>query len=158
VGVATRTNQDNRRIHLVDIENVCGDARPGQSDVRAMQKRYEDLVNPGPDDLVVVACNHGAALEVGLGWPGARLLVRSGINGADQALLGVIEHEGIELRFAGVVIASADGIFTEAASFLAGCGLSVTVVSRERALSRRLRLAVACVCTFTAAEFDQDAA
>ena len=61
-------------------------------------------------------------------------MVRSGVDGADRALLSVVENEGIAVRFEGVVIASGDGIFAEAAALFAGCGLSVTVVSRERAL------------------------
>jgi hypothetical protein len=158
VAVARKKNPKNRRIHLVDIENVCGNARPGILDVHAMREHYQELVCPVPDDHVVVACNHGAALNVGLGWPGARMMMRSGVDGADRALLSVVENEGIAVRFEGVVIASGDGIFAEAAALLAGCGLSVTVVSRERALSRRLRLAAACVRTFNLPQFDKDAA
>jgi hypothetical protein len=148
----------SRRIHLVDIENICGAPRPKRGDVETARTHYEERVNPGPDDLVVLACNHGACLEVGLGWPGARLVVRSGEDGADLALLDVIDHEGINSRFNAVVIASGDGIFVGVVAGLAGRGLDVTVASRERALSRRLRLAAGRVCYLADPAFDKDAA
>lgn len=147
-----------RKIHLVDVENLCADARPSAVLVRRVRDCYTTEVAPGADDLVVLACNHGACLEVGLGWPGARLIVRSGPDGADQALLDVLVDENIEGRFAGVVIASGDDIFTEAAARLAGEGLSVLVVSRARALSKRLRLAAQSVLAFPWPETDAEAA
>ena len=156
--MARNKHLKNRTIHLVDIENVCGTARPEILDVEMARELYQNLVCLGPYDHVVLACNHGAALKVGLGWPGARLMVRSGVNGADRALLSVVDDEEIGVRFDAVVIASGDGIFAESAACLAGSGLSVTVVSREQALSRRLQLAASCVRTFNLLEFDQDAA
>ncbi len=143
-----RTHFPHRSIHLVDIENLLGDARPGSDAAAACRAQYEDVVGRGEADLVVVACNHGAAVDVGLTWSSARLAVRSGPSGADLALLEVIEREQIESRFDRVVIASGDGIFADAAADLAGQGLPVTVVSRRASLSRRLRLAATDVTYF----------
>jgi uncharacterized LabA/DUF88 family protein len=69
-------------------------------------------------------------------------LVRSGLHGADRALLEVIHRECLEERFDRIVIGSGDGIFALAAARLQACGCSVTVVSRRSGLSRHLRLAV----------------
>lgn len=133
------TNNECRSIHLVDIENLVGLARPCLADVVACHEAYRPLI--GDHDLVVVACNHGAFPAVAWGWPHARWLMRSGDNGADQALLNVLKHERVEERFAAVVVASGDGIFTASVARLGALGIAVTVVSRPEALSRRLRMA-----------------
>jgi hypothetical protein len=101
-------------------------------------------------DLVVVACNHGAALAVGLGWPGARVLLRSGCDGADLPVLDVIANEAIGDRFACLVLGSGDGCFAQALARLGQMGLDVTVISNRRALSRRLQLAARHVVLFDA--------
>jgi hypothetical protein len=132
-------NSECRAIHLVDIENLIGLARPALADVAACHDAYRPLIRG--HDLVVVACNHGAFPAVAWGWPNARRLMRSGENGADHALLEVLTHERVEERFRTIVVASGDGIFTEAVARLGGLGVSVTVVSRPEALSRRLRMA-----------------
>jgi len=142
------TTLRNRTIHLVDIENLAGEPRPCRATVEALRTLYLHLVQPGPRDHVVLACNHGACLDVGLGWPGARLILRSGPDGADRALLGVLSSEHVEARYLAAVIASGDGIFTPAAGHLASAGLGVTVVSRRLSLSKRLRMAAQQVLTF----------
>jgi hypothetical protein len=130
-----------RSLHLVDVENLLGCARPTARQAKECRVRYDERAAVAPGDLVIVACNHGAALPVGLGWAGARLLLRSGPDGADLALLSVIARESVEDRFTAVTIASGDGRFADAAARLGGLGVEVTVVSEARALSRRLQLA-----------------
>lgn len=95
----------------------------------------------GECDLVVVACSHHAFPAVGWDWPRARKILRSGENGADLALLEVIARERIPERFASVVVASGDGIFTDAVARLGAAGVYVTAVSRPESLARTLRLA-----------------
>lgn len=146
----TRTIDPKRRLHLVDIENLIGCARPTTAEAAACRGAYQDCAGVRPGDLVVVACNHGAAGTVGLSWRGARLLLRSGPDGADLALLDVITNEAIEERFEAIVVASGDGLFAEAVARLGGLGLDVTVVSNHRALSRQLRLAARQVVLFDA--------
>lgn len=136
-----QTHERERRLHLVDIENLIGSARPSRHDLFASRDAYEAQVPVGPHDHVVVACNHGLGLEAGLAWAGCRLRLRSGADGADLALLDVIETERAAERFGMVVVGSGDGIFAEAVSRLVSTGVGVLVVSRPVALSRRLRLA-----------------
>lgn len=132
-------NTGCRALHLVDVENLLGLARPALADVQACYEAYRPLI--GDRDLLVIACNHGAFSAVAWGWPNARRLVRSGDNGADHALLDVLTHERVEQRFQAIVVASGDGIFADTAARLGGLGVAVTVVSRPEALSRRLRMA-----------------
>ena len=113
----------DRRLHLVDIENLVGTPRPSSREVALVKSVYEGLGLCLDSDLVVVACNHGAAASVVEGWAGARYLLRSGENGADYALLDVLANESIEARFREVVIASGDGIFAEAVARLEASGV-----------------------------------
>lgn len=140
-------NSSRRALHLVDIENLTGQARPTVEEVVGCYHEYKALIRG--HDLVVVACNHGAFPAVAWGWPDARRLLRSGENGADTALLEVLRHERVEERFEAVIVASGDGIFTEAVARLGALGVPVTVVSRPEALSRRLRLAARHVLRLT---------
>ncbi len=132
-----------RALHLVDIENLAGSALPDPGQVRELHGLYHRQVGLGAMDQVVVASSHLMIKNVGDCWPGARYLVRSGPDGADLELLAVIERERVAERFANVMIASGDGIFTAAVVRLAAAGCPVTVISRRAALSKRLVLAAA---------------
>ncbi len=145
-----RNLPSNRRLHLIDIENLLGCPRPTDAAATGCCEEYKDRASVQGDDLVVVACNHGAGAQVGFGWPEARLLLRSGPDGADRALLDVLKTESVEERFDAVVVASGDGRFAEAVARLAGLGIEVTVISNRRALSRRLELAATRVVLFDA--------
>jgi hypothetical protein len=137
-----------RTLHLVDLENLARNPRPCKAEVAAVRARYLDLVPTGRHDLVTVGINHGALLSAGCGWPEARLVVRSGPDGADLALVNVLRSEQVERRFDSVVVASGDGIFVDQVARLATAGCAVTVVARRRSLARRLRLAAPTVVEF----------
>jgi hypothetical protein len=130
-----------RSIHLIDIENLIGGTNFYEGDVAAVAERYRSLAGVGEDDLVVVASSHHTAPATWFGWPDARRLVRSGVDGADMALIEVIEKENLAMRFDRVVIASGDGIFAVPAAKLQQRGVKITIVSRPEFLSRALRLA-----------------
>jgi hypothetical protein len=130
-----------RRLHLVDIENLAGNARPSLSQVRQAQGLYTAGLAFGAMDQVEVASSHLTLLNAALGWPHARYRVRSGPDGADLALLDVLRHENVAQRFTHVAIGSGDHLFAEQAAHLAAHGVWVTVVSRRRSLSPRLALA-----------------
>jgi hypothetical protein len=130
-----------RSLHLVDVENLLGGTRFTKADVEALALLYRATAGAASDDLVVVASSHHTALPVWLGWGNARRLVRSGADGADLALLEVIEKENVAVRFERVVIGSGDGIFAFSAAALQGAGVAVTIVSQRESLSNQLRLA-----------------
>lgn len=137
-----------RRLHLVDVENLVGSPRPTAVEVAACRQRYANLVKPAGWDQCVVACNHGVAADVGYNWPGARLLWRSGPDGADLALRDVLLEENVVDRFDRVILASGDGLFAEPVADLGRDGAHVTVVANRWSLSRRLRMAAAAVVYF----------
>lgn len=130
-----------RRLHLIDIENLAGEPRPGLAQVRQAQRLYADCLAFGAMDQVEIASSHLTLVNAALGWPRAHYRVRSGPDGADLALLDVLLHENVANRFTHVAIGSGDHLFAEAAAHLSAQGVWVTVVSRRNHLSRRLLLA-----------------
>ena len=137
----TRWHFPDRTLHVVDIENLAGAAVPTLTRVAEVQGQYLSCLRLRADDQVVLAANHLALLNAGLGWPHARYRVRSGRDGADLALLDVLEHENVAARFTHVVIGSGDGRFVRAAVSLAARGVHVTVVSRWGSLAGELATA-----------------
>ena len=137
-----------RRLHLVDVENLVGTPRPAAIEVAACSWRYAELVNPAGMDLCVVACNRGAAVDVGYNWPGVRLLWRSEHNEGDLALHDVLLDENVADRFGWIVVASGDGLFADPVARLGSDGVHVTVVANRCSLSRRLKLAAAEIIFF----------
>src|ERR1700722_10550794 len=127
-----------RALHVVDIENLAGAAIPSLDLVSEVQGRYLACLGFGADDQVVLAASHLGLLNAGLGWPHARYRVRSGKDGADLALIDVLEHENVAARFDHVVIGSGDGRFGQAAASLAARGVHITVVSRRGSLAQGL--------------------
>ena len=130
-----------RRLHLVDIENLAGSSLPSLSDVRQALGLYSDCLTFGAMDQVEVASSHLTLLNAALGWPHARYRVRSGPDGADLALLDVLQYEDVASRFTHLAIGSGDHLFAGEAARLAAMGVCVTVVSRQRSLSPQLALA-----------------
>jgi hypothetical protein len=128
----------DRALHVVDIENLAGAAVPTMDRVSEVQVQYLASLRFGADDQVVLAANHLALLNTGLGWPHARYRVRSGKDGADLELIDVLEHENVAARFSHVVIGSGDGGFSQSAASLAARGIRITVVSRWGSLAYEL--------------------
>ncbi len=140
-----------RRLHLVDIENLSGGPLPSAELVRECRRRYIEIAQPGGSDLVVVACSHSAAAHVMFEWPGARCVIRSGVDGADLALLGAwADLRSTLAGFSEVFIASGDHIFAPLAAWMAGVGIPVVVVSRPDSLSSSLRFAAGRLFSFAA--------
>lgn len=135
--------EPRRGLHLVDAENLAGSASVTPVEAAAVEHAFVSVASVGTLDQVVVATSHHAAIATWFAWPQtARRLIQSGPDGADLALLAVIDHERIADRFCRVTIGSGDGIFAPAAALLQSMGCEVTVVTRRDALSRQLQLAV----------------
>jgi hypothetical protein len=132
-----------RTLHLVDVENLVGGTNLRPGDVREVARLYRSAARIRDRDHVIVASSHHCAPLVWFEWdPSARRLVRSGSDGAELALLAVVETERPVGSFDRLVIGSGDGIFAETAARLQQAGVAVSVVTRPEALSRRLRFAV----------------
>lgn len=138
---AARSRFPDRRLHLVDIENLAGAPVPSLGQIREVQRLYSERLRFRPVDQVVIASSHLTLLNAALGWPHARYRVRSGPDGADLELLDVVFCENVAARFTDVAIGSGDGAFAGAAASLAAAGVWVTAMSRRRSLSPRLALA-----------------
>jgi len=129
-----------RTLHAVDAENLLGTATPEPRAVRAGYFAYVAAVNEGPDDMWVVASSHMCAKHLWFEWPGSTraFRVKSGLDGAD---LAIIDYLGVPQNVNNVdtiVIGSGDGIFTPVVRDLKRMGKQVIVVSRESALSGAL--------------------
>lgn len=142
-------NRPGRHIVVVDIENLAATPSPSCDDVVAAIHALGEAIPGFASAHVVVACSHRAALQVGVAVGRCRRLWRSGPDGADLALLEVLDTERIEERFERVTVCSGDGIFADAVARLAGCGIDVGVVAIEGRLSARLRLAARRVSYLT---------
>ncbi len=135
-------NKEVRHLVLIDIENLAATPSPSQRDVLAVKAALEALLPDFDMAFWVIACSHHAAPTVAFEFPSARHLWRSGRDGADMALLDVLEEESVEKRFDKVSICSGDGIFADEAGRLATSGVEVTAIARTHCLSAQLQLAV----------------
>jgi len=131
-----------RRLHLIDADNLAGSGYPTIAEVREVHDAYRTAVVAGPLDHTIIACSHMTGVSVGLEWPGAQLLWRSGPDGADLALLEAVGRIGdVSRRFAGVVLGSGDGIFAPLIRSIRRAGTPATVAWGRGAISRELQLA-----------------
>jgi hypothetical protein len=133
----------HRHLVIVDAENLAGCAIPSPADAAASRAAVIAVIPDFGHALVIVACNHLAAPAVSWEWGTARKLWRSGPNGADLALLEVLQTEDVSRRFDRVTICSGDRIFTEIVAALAGLGIATMVVGLRGHISARLRRAAA---------------
>lgn len=132
-----------RTLYLVDIENMVGSSAPTCSEVTQVERRIYAAVRPRLGDHAVVAASHHNALAMIYGWTGtAQRKMRSGIDGADLALLeAVTDTSWIAQRYRRVVVASGDHAFTFAVASLRAAGVEVIVIRPDIGLSSALRRA-----------------
>jgi NYN domain len=130
-----------RRLVVVNIENMVGGAVLTIEQAVGAHLALKEVAALNGSEHVVIGTSHVGVVSTGLGWRGPRLVVRSGENGADLALLEVLMEERVEERFDEVVLVSGDGIFTEVVAALGAAGVDVTVVAHPGRCSRRLRSA-----------------
>lgn len=140
---ARRTNYRwgaGRRLVVVDVENIAGGPCKTEDAVTWVRRRLAEVGALASDDMVTVAVDECGLAAVAWAWQGARPVYGHGHDGADRALLEVLADR-IPERYGAVVLASGDGIFTDAVTDLVTHGVHVTVVAHEMSLSRRLRAA-----------------
>jgi hypothetical protein len=135
------TSTATRAIHLIDIENMAGTGHVTEDVVRNIRANYIKIVGIGDNDHVVIAASHHNALAAGFGWPGARLLCRSGPDGADRELKDVMDHERLHQRYERCYLATGDGGFADSIAALSRRGLRVGVIAPINRLSAKLKLA-----------------
>ena len=137
----TTTGYSHRQFHAVDVENLLGTPRFDQQDITTLKTRYDAIAAVNSCAHIALATSHPVGLlTAGLAWASARRVWYPGRDGADRALLEVLDEEAIAERFGEVIIGSGDGIFASVAARLAAHGSRVTVVARRGHLSRALKL------------------
>lgn len=137
----SKTERAKRTLCVVDVENCASTS--DLSLERALHV-HEAISKAVPEAVMhVVGCSHRNAAAAGFAFNRSRLVVRSGVDGADLALIAVLETERIEQRFGRVIVASGDHIFVPVIKRLRDAGVEVEALSIKEQLSREL----ACNCS-----------
>ncbi|MBV8952321.1 MAG: hypothetical protein JOZ99_15715 [Actinobacteria bacterium] len=133
--VASLCETSGRTLHLVDLENLIGDARAASSTALQVFERYLALAEWRDGDLVYVATNPALASRIvwDLRVPCHRATA-CGPDGADRALLNVVSPDFVARRVERLVIGSGDHIFIQRALQVRELGTGVAVVSRPASL------------------------
>ena len=141
-GRGHRVGRELRRLMLVDIENIAGGGLRTPAAAAWSRRAVEAALAVVPGEQVIVGVSSIDGLfHAKNSWPQARVVLGLGRDGADHALLDVLDHEDVGARFSSVVIVSGDGIFADAAAELSRQGVTVTAVGWEMCMAARLRLA-----------------
>jgi hypothetical protein len=132
-----------RGLHLVDLENLLADPWARGAAVGQALDQYLDRAGFRAGDLVFVAGNPWLMVELGwsqLGGAGVEChrFAARGPQGADNKLLEAAPLAWVARRFERFVVGSGDGVFADRLAAARAAGLSVGVVSRPEALSRRV--------------------
>jgi hypothetical protein len=119
----------NPRLHEIDIENLAGAGLLSTEVVRKVKALYENAVGVEANDLVVVAAgpqNKGAVFE---GWGQAVYKFRKGKDGADDALVSLVDQISDLTMFGHIFIGSGDSKLAQVAEKAKSQGVGATVVT-----------------------------
>lgn len=147
-----------RRLILIDVENISGGAIQTLAEARWAQRMLNSTLRIRPEEQVIVGVSRAGAINTGPVWSSARIVVGSGVDGADHALLDVLNNENIADRFDEVILVSGDGIFTDTVATLGGHGVKVTVVAHRTSLAKRLQMATSHTVTFAPHQINTEGA
>jgi len=137
----SKTERAKRTLCVVDVENC---ASTSDLSLEHALHVHEAISKAVPEAVMhVVGCSHRNAAAARFAFDRSRIVVRSGVDGADLALIEVLETERIEQRFSRVVIASGDHIFVPVIKRLRDAGVEVDALSIKGQLSHEL----ACNCS-----------
>ena len=129
-----------RSVHLIDIENLCGESNPTTEHVALARAAYFQKVQPGENDLFFVSVSSRSNLEAAVfGWGHASFSCLEGHDGADILLAKMMLEDDLENRFGKVYLASGDGGLAPFARSLINKGVEVEVVSQPSNLSTQYR-------------------
>lgn len=133
-----------RRLYVLDIENMQGncDGHVTESEVARIRDEVTRTVPTTDLDQVVIGTSCPKNLLAASVWKGARQVFHGGHDGADLALLDVLDGENIAARFSSVLLGSGDHIFAPSAKRLRALGCGVLLLDTGTPISRRLKNAV----------------
>ena len=131
--------REGRTLHILDIENLCGGPEQIPVAIHGVADSYRQLAGVSDGDLGVLGMNPSSFVKCVGVFPGCRRVGGHGPDGADTALLKVLDDlEWIAGRFDRVVIGSGDHCFAPALMGLAQHGILAGVVAREDSVSNSL--------------------
>lgn len=139
-----------RRLILVDIENFNGQPIYSSAQAEWCKKMLTAWLNIKEGEITIIAADKSGILDVNVGWKGPRLLIGTGLDGADRRLIEEIEYMNIG-QFDEIALVSGDGAFAAPVSQAAARGVPTTVYSHKDDLSQQLQLAA------TSVHFTEDA-
>lgn len=136
----TRSHFNGRAVHLIDAENLLGGPNAPGDAIRHLWQVYRYGIPTTVNDQFFWASSQRLARNsVGvLPLQGLRVLIRDGKDGADDALLDMVDLAHLANRFDRLVIASGDGKFANIAIAARAAGLHVHLVTGVSDCSRRL--------------------
>ncbi|MEY4338533.1 MAG: hypothetical protein RLZ14_383 [Actinomycetota bacterium] len=116
-----------RRLVLVDIENVVGGSSRSACEVERALHDLQRAVGHTEHDVWVTACGPALCATAMCAFS-SRVLLGRGIDGADQCLLEQLSVERVRGRFASVALASGDArAFAQPVARLAAAGIPTDV-------------------------------
>jgi hypothetical protein len=122
-----------RRMHLIDIENMCGFVTP--TSAKAFGDAYTSAGLIWRADHVVVGTSPASVAQTFLLPPGwRRVLGPPGPDGADFALANALPDVSLLTSFGELIIASGDHYFCEVAAVARAAGLRVLLVTTRGTL------------------------
>lgn len=137
-----------RALHLVDVENLMGGPEAGIVALHEALDNYRAAAHFLDGDHAIIGSNPSLGVQAKAAWPGARLVVKPGTDGADIALLEQVKDvDFIAARYDRIMIGSGDGVFEPMVRVFRSLGLPVGVVSRMRSLSADLRTSATYIQT-----------
>lgn len=139
---ARRWAPTDRRLVVVDIENIAGSSAASPAQVAEAMRVIDRVVGHHEPDVWVYATGVRLLRSAMRVLPATGLLVGDGVDGADRRLVETLDPEAVVGRYAEVVLASGDGrAFIEPIVALRRRGVPTDVVSRVDSTSHALRAA-----------------
>jgi hypothetical protein len=132
-----------RRLVAVEIENIAEGAVRTTALASWARRQVEGAIALKQGEQVIIGATHRSVLPVRMVWPEARIVTGLRVEDVHGELLEVLQGERIGERFDELVLASGNGVYTEAIASLAASGVEVTVLAWPESLSKRLRMAAA---------------
>lgn len=133
------TNTEQRKFAAIDGENLYGGTGFNTSDVADLVAEVRTVAGASATTHITIATSFAVGcLTAGLGCPSARCTYGVGPDGADLALIDILDTEQIARRFNRVIIGSGDHAFAPVARRLRAEGATVVVVARRHSLNAEL--------------------
>jgi len=133
----TETIQKQKKLILVDVENLVGSGLVYEGDVSEARAKLFSLITPKAKDCVFVAANPINREAVYEGWPGALYNFRYGQDGADLQIIKFFA--GIEdlSKYSEVILASGDAGLEPIARKAREMGLKIQIVANRKSCSKK---------------------